>query len=89
MSTILNKIVEHETGVTMLNNIVENTEQCSMLAAKCCLIMFSSPLQQLVFCIVQSGTCTSVKVIADLEIRCHKSEFALLVQVMTCPVISL
>ena len=45
LSTILNNIVEPESGVTILSNIVDNCEQL-MWVTQHCLILFSSILQQ-------------------------------------------
>jgi hypothetical protein len=45
LSTILNNIVEPESGVTILLNIVDNCEQCGPHNIYCS-ILFSSILQQ-------------------------------------------
>ena len=45
LSTILNNVVEPESGVTILFNIVDNYEQCGQQTEHCS-IMFSSILQQ-------------------------------------------
>ena len=47
LSTVMNNIVEPESGVTTLDNIVNNGEQCgSIWAAQHCPILFSTILQQ-------------------------------------------
>jgi hypothetical protein len=46
LSTILNNIVEPESGVTTLFNIVDNRQLWTMWAAKHCSILFSSILDQ-------------------------------------------
>jgi hypothetical protein len=45
LSTILNNIVEPESGVTILFNIVDNCEQCGQASINCS-ILFSSILHQ-------------------------------------------